>query len=382
LQALYDADQKQIQIELLEKDKILQKDELKIQQLFIYSSVGALLSAVAFAIMLYRNNIRKQKVNQLLENQNKEIESQNIELAQQTEELLAQQEVVASQNQQLQQKQHELEVRNQEIVHKNNAISASINYAKRIQQAMLPFEEKFKEFFGDENYFIFYQPRDIVSGDFYFLEKLGSKIFIAVADCTGHGVPGAFMSMIGNQILYETIIKNEIQEPHLILNRLHIEIHRVLKQKETQTNDGMDIALIVIDRIQKTLEYAGAKNPLYVIQNQEFKEIKGNKFPIGGEQQGEYRNFDKHYIDLTTSSLHLYLTTDGYADQFGGENRKKYTTKRFKELLFQQHLKKMSAQKEYLEREINNWLITGKESQTDDITVVALKVESSIWQSV
>ncbi len=206
----------------------------------------------------------------------------------------------------LQEANHNLEQkvadRTAELRKKNDNIIASITYAKRIQTAILPFEERIGKSLGKDNFFVFFQPKDIVSGDFYWLEEIQRSDasgqtetinFVAVADCTGHGVPGAFMSMIGNQLLYEIIIKNHIYSPCLILNSLHKEVHRVLRQKETQTNDGMDMAILAFQKNKNItkLEYAGAMNPLYYVQNNEFVEIKATKRSIGGSQLEEERFF-------------------------------------------------------------------------------------------
>lgn len=250
-------------------------------------------------------------------------------------------------------------------------LSDSIHYAQRIQKAILPTEEKFKRVLP--NSFVFFKPRDVVSGDFYFLEEIENKIIITAIDCTGHGVPGAFMSLIGNDILTEIIINQKITEANKILERLHLGVRFLLKQKETDNRDGMDMALLVIDRENKTAEFAGAKNPLVYIQNNELKLIKGDKMPIGGEQREKERIFTKHEISLEKES-YFYLFSDGIQDQFGGENNKKFTPKRLRNLLLENHQKPMQAQKEILKQSVETWQEEGGEKQIDDMLLIGVRV--------
>lgn len=296
--------------------------------------------------------------------------------------------------------------KNGELEHKNKQIMASINYAKRIQNAILPFEEKFVRAFGKDNFFVLFKPKDIVSGDFYWFEEIHRSDpagltetlnFLAVADCTGHGVSGAFMSMIANQILHETIVKNQIYAPNLVLKHLHKEVLRVLRQKETNTNDGLDICLIVIsknsDGFMNKIEYSGAMNPLFYVQNNELIEIKATKKAIGGHQSEDERLFEMHEISLQSLEdrgegisnsfplsskpsplTTIYLCTDGYQDQFGGLENRKFMVKNLKNLLLEISEQAMSEQKQILENRLNDWILAGKEEQIDDITIFGIKV--------
>ena len=255
------------------------------------------------------------------------------------------------------------------IEEKNKDITDSINYAKRIQEAILPEQNLLSKIFNDS--FVLFKPKDIVSGDFYwFAEHKGKKI-VAVADCTGHGVPGALMSMIGSNILNKLVIENGITQPDLILNMLNDEVRTALKQKESnsETRDGMDILLISIDG--NTLEYAGAQRPLWLVDNNSLQEIKADKFAIGGIQQEQKRIFTKHVLTLQKDNA-LYLSSDGFADQFGGESGKKLMTKNFKELLLSVQNKSMTEQKDFLESTIENW--KGSREQIDDILVIGIKI--------
>jgi serine phosphatase RsbU (regulator of sigma subunit) len=281
-----------------------------------------------------------------------------------------------------------LEVAYKELEKKNDDITSSINYAKRIQSAILPLPEKMDSLLDD--YFIYFKPRDIVSGDFYWIEKIergfttasdgskvrGDKIILAVADCTGHGVPGAFMSLIGHSTLNETLANMRGRcDVETILNELHLSIRKILKQKETGTNDGMDIALCVIDKELDYIEYSGAKNPLYFVQNGEFFEIKADKNPIGGHQFEEKRSFTKHTVMLSPSSPTMfYIFSDGYQDQFGGKARKKFMVGQFKKLLHQISSLPCKEQKNTLSQIFINWMEEGGEHQIDDVLVLGVRL--------
>jgi serine phosphatase RsbU (regulator of sigma subunit)/ligand-binding sensor domain-containing protein len=262
---------------------------------------------------------------------------------------------------------------------KNKDITDSINYAQRIQQAILPLPEDFSKVFPES--FIYFQPRDIVSGDFYWFYKSKREdknwVYMAAADCTGHGVPGAFMSMIGNTLLNEILNEKQIYETDQILNQLHIEVRAALKQDTTQntTNDGMDIALCRIDLDTLELQYAGANRALYLFKNTsngiEFIDIKPNKFPIGGYQAETIRSFTAHVIQLTKNDT-FYIFSDGYADQFGGVSNKKFMVKRLQnELTAMQNLP-MNNQKYLVQKLVMDW--KGEAEQVDDILMIGVRV--------
>jgi serine phosphatase RsbU (regulator of sigma subunit) len=342
---------------------------------------------------------------QILENQKVELEKQ---VSERTLELKESNEELAQTNVTLNHAFHEIEKKNEDI-------TASINAALRIQNAMLPVPARFESAFGKENYFVLFKPRDIVSGDFYFLEEAtfplleggggGEKIVLVCADCTGHGVPGAFMSMIGNQILTEIVGKEQITEPDKILNLLNKEINKVLKQNENQGREGMDVAVVTFTKKTNLVgfgnpqgfdkvEYAGAMNPIYYVQNGELKEIKADKKPIGGIQEESERIFTKHEIQLAINNEQLsieqppqtisnqskqfqtilYLCSDGFQDQFGGAQGKKFMVKRFRELLFSIHHLPMHEQKQILDNTIEQWMAEGNEKQIDDILVMGMRV--------
>jgi transcriptional regulator with GAF, ATPase, and Fis domain len=263
-------------------------------------------------------------------------------------------------------------VKQKEIIEeKNKHITDSIIYAKRIQQAILPPEEVFVNYL--KNSFVLYKPKDIVSGDFYWIERKENKILFAVVDCTGHGVPGAFMSIIGYNGLNQIVNEYNISKPSEILNELNKNISRSLKQREDESKirDGMDLSICCIDLENNTLEYAGANNPIFIVRNNKVIEIKADKHPIGnfvGETEFRFTN-----KELTLfKDDRLYLFSDGYADQFGGPRGKKMKYTRFRDLLLEHHEKPMKIQKELLDFVFEEW--RGDLEQIDDVCVIGLKV--------
>lgn len=253
---------------------------------------------------------------------------------------------------------------------KNKDITDSINYAKRIQQAKLP---KKADIYSElSNCFVLFKPKDIVSGDFYFFQKKNKSIFIAAADCTGHGVPGAFMSMIGSGKLDDAVAYSSNTSD--ILRHLNIGIKNSLRQSESNesTRDGMDIAICSIDIENNTVNYAGANRPFWLIRKNELEleEIKATKKAIGGFTE-DIQHFDSHELLLEKGDT-FYISTDGYADQFGGEFGKKLMTKRFKEILVKIQDKSMTEQHQYLDTYVEEWK-AGAE-QVDDILIIGVRL--------
>ncbi|WP_448520386.1 GAF domain-containing SpoIIE family protein phosphatase [Rhodoflexus sp.] len=265
-----------------------------------------------------------------------------------------------------------IEAQNEDIRRTNDKMTASINYARRIQQAMLPDRVAIQKELKDS--FILFRPRDIVSGDFYWFLKKEGKIFIAAVDCTGHGVPGAFMSMIGNDFLNEIVSLLNVESPELILDTLHSHVRRALKQAATDNRDGMDIALCVIDQQRQVLEYAGAKNPLIYIRHDQpevVHHIKGDKVPIGGMQKEKNRRFTKHTIPLKVPTS-FYIFTDGMQDQFGGAQGSKYSISRLKRFFADNCQLSMEHQRRELRSELMEWM--QNERQIDDILVIGFRL--------
>lgn len=304
-----------------------------------------------------------------VEERTKQLQEAYEELQASEEELRQNSEILAYTNANLRAAQDELRLAFEQIDQKNKDITSSINYASRIQSALLPLEDEIQNYLSE--YFILFRPRDIVSGDIYWFGKAGGKLFLSAIDCTGHGVPGAFMSMIADSILHQLIVEKGIYSADVILNEMHKSIRKALKQDISENKDGMDLAFCVIDREKKTLEFAGAHNPLIVIQNGELKIIKGNNFSIGGFQHEENRVFDKNIIDLSIPTT-FYIFTDGYQDQFGGEDKRKFLPSRFRELLLEICDKPIKEQRQLMEQALESWM--GDQKQIDDILVIGVKV--------
>ncbi len=251
------------------------------------------------------------------------------------------------------------------IEQKNKSITDSIHYAKRIQNAILPTEQYMKETMPEV--FIYYRPRDIVSGDFYWYNHHNGKSFIAAVDCTGHGVPGAFMSMIGNTLLNKSVGEEDSVRPALILDEMKKEVIHSLQQGSNDSKDGMDIALCMVDHKNGILQYAGAFNPLYLVRNDELIIYKPNKMPVGIYPKMNEVTFVNHLIEIQKGDV-FYIFSDGYADQFGGEDNRKFSSLRFRELLLSIHRLPMNEQRDALGLALDNWKRQFK--QLDDILVI------------
>jgi serine phosphatase RsbU (regulator of sigma subunit) len=259
----------------------------------------------------------------------------------------------------------------EELSIKNKNITDSINYARRIQLAMIPSARYFKNIFPES--FIFFKPKDIVSGDFFWIAEKKDKVFVAAVDCTGHGVPGAFMSIIGIELLRKLIINQGLEEPSAILNELNKNFAEIFKDVENVTlRDGMDVAFCTIDRGTGILEFAGAFNPLYLIRENKITEIKGDRFSVGLEDyENGTQNFTNHHIQLLKDDM-IYIFTDGYSDQFGGPEGKKFKYRRFRHLLLNLHDLPVKEQQEQLERSMEEWM--GSSDQVDDILIIGMKI--------
>ncbi len=264
------------------------------------------------------------------------------------------------------------EIREQkEIVeHKNEEITASIKYAQRIQEALLPPSEILQE--ADIDHFILFKPRDIVSGDFYWFRKIGDLVVIVAADCTGHGVPGAFVSMLGMAFLNEISIEIKEVKANEILNSLRALVVKSLRQtgKQGESKDGMDIALYVIDRKNMTLQFAGANNPLVIIRNKEIIQVKADRMPIGYYLVMD--NFQNNEFDIQRGDM-LYTFSDGYQDQFGGENASKFMIKKLKQLMVEVCDWPLDEQKKFFDETIEQWK-GGKHEQIDDILLIGVRL--------
>lgn len=264
----------------------------------------------------------------------------------------------------------EIELQKEQLAVKNKNITDSINYAKRIQEALMPSEKAFKKILPES--FIFHQPKDIVSGDFFWVSERGNKVYVAAVDCTGHGVPGAFMSIIGFELFRKITHSQGVDDPSKILNILNHEFEEVFRDVDNITlRDGMDIAFCVIDKQTRILEFSGAVNPIYLIRDNKITEIRGSRFSVGLDDSFEEdQTFESKQIILQEDDV-IYLFSDGYADQFGGPEGKKFKYRRFRHLLLTIHQYPMEEQMRLLEERINRW--KGNAEQVDDILVIGFR---------
>ena len=342
----FEVAQKQIEVDLLSQKRRNQKF------INILAAV-ALLLIILLAIGLYRRYIFIKRTNVKISNQRDEIESQRDEVEAQRDLLKTHRDI---------------------LVHQKNEIVESINYAQRIQSAMLPPDSYFSELLND--YFILYKPRDIVSGDFYWIKQVKQYIVLVVADCTGHGVPGAFMSMLGMSNLNEIVQRREITQAKEILNELRKQIKHSLRQQGDRDDpkDGIDMALCVLDMENMKLQYAGANIPFYLIRDVRgkpvLKEIKADRMPLG-YYQSEDVSFVNHDLKLEKGDA-FYMFSDGFIDQKGGKEEKKFLSKNFKKLLLQIGDQPMPNQKDILEETLSDWM--GDTSLIDDILVIGVRV--------
>jgi len=336
MKSKYDLEKKENENKILQQENELGKAKLqqnKIVLVFVGIAVAFLL---AFAVFILRSNRQKQKANELL-------------LAQKTE----------------------IETQRDEIDIKNKHITDSIRYAQRIQQAILPPEAMINRYVPEG--FILFKPKDIVSGDFYWLDKIGDVLLFSAVDCTGHGVPGAFMSIVGSSILNQAVHEKNLIKPNEILNFLGAKIFETLQRHddENSVKDGMDLALCALNYETMILEFAGVHNPMYIIRNNEVLQFKPDKHPIGEPFNEEFASYENTEIPLQKNDI-IYVFSDGMVDQFGGPNRKKFLSKRFRETLLEIQTLSMTDQKNILNEVFEEW--RGDIEQYDDVCIIGIKV--------
>lgn len=268
-----------------------------------------------------------------------------------------------------------IEKQSEQIAEKNRRITDSINYASHIQQSILPKPDDLRRAFPDS--FVLYEPREVVSGDFYWFCEVGNKQVLAAVDCTGHGVPGAFMSLIGANLLHEIVLLRGITDPDSILAELHKGVRRLLRQEETRMQDGMDLGVCTIDRQTKIMKFAGAKMPMIYIQQGRLIEIKGGKKPVGGHWSvGETASaFHRRFVNLSIPTV-FYLFSDGYTDQFGGPDGRKFMRKRLRQLLLDIHQLSMAEQQRILRDTFHSWRQTKDYfyNQVDDVLLIGIRI--------
>ena len=357
------------------------KKNKRLKNIAIIGLVISLILAIWLVTSYYINLKRSRKLTIaleerriLLENQSTELKEKNDKILSANEELTVLNEAISKQNKQILEANEELTVLNEAINRQKDEILDSITYAKKIQAALLPPEQYFHEVLNDV--FILFKPRDIVSGDFYWIKQVKQFTILAAADCTGHGVPGAFMSMLGMSYLNEIVQRREITQANQVLNELRKQIRNSLRQhgQPEESKDGIDMALCVIDEKNNTLQYSGANNPLYLIRDKdgapELTEFKADRMPLG-YYQGRFNTFTNKDIQLEYGDV-FYLFSDGFIDQKGGRDNKKFMSKKFKDLLIRIHQEPLQEQQKILEKTLTDWM--GDNSQIDDILVIGVRV--------
>jgi serine phosphatase RsbU (regulator of sigma subunit) len=332
-QMKYSFDKRELEIEKeKEKKEIEHLAEVRKQKLMIYTSVSILLIVLLFSIFLYNRFRITRKQKAIIEDQKKQVELQK-----------------------------EL------VIEKNKEITDSINYAKRIQQAILPPSRLITKLLPES--FILYKPKDIVAGDFYWMEHIDNEIIFASADCTGHGVPGAMVSVVCHNALNRSVREFGLTDPGKILEKTRELVIETFQQSDQEVKDGMDISLCVYNSKTLTMKWAGANNPLWIIRNNELLEYKGDKQPVGKfEKAGP---FTTHIIELKNNDL-LYILTDGYADQFGGEKGKKFKYKPLQEIIVSNSSSSLEIQKQKLDSAFESW--KGSLEQVDDVCIIGVRI--------
>jgi serine phosphatase RsbU (regulator of sigma subunit) len=336
LEKQYDTEKKEKEIALLNKDKEMQSVLLSKQATQRNYLIGGCVLVLIIAGVSIAAFINKQKTSKLLSKQVNEINHQN-----------------------------------EIIKEKNKDITDSILYAKRLQEAVFPLTQRLNEYFAES--FVLFRPKDIVSGDFYWFEKVKDHTILIVGDCTGHGVPGAFMSILGHNLLNQIILEELTLNPADILSMLDKRVTNALNKKgdSQEYNDGMDICVCVINKKEKKLCYAGANRPLILKRGEQLLELKQNKFAIGGVRSAHFKEFKQHEMEYMENDV-LYMFSDGYCDQFGGPNGKKFKFKQLQELILANSSKPLNEQLNAISYSFESW--KGNLEQLDDVCVVGVKI--------
>jgi len=342
MSAKYETENKQKEIDLLNKDKELKDTEIKKRNILIYSVSAGFGLLIILSVIILRSNQQRKKANDLLAEQNAKIDTKNKEIT----------------------------IQKEIIEKKNKDTLSSINYAKRIQETILPADGLIKRHLPQS--FVFYRPKDVVSGDFYWFVEQNNILFYAIIDCTGHGVPGALMSMIANSLLNEIVKEKKITK---ILEELDKGISQQMKKSEESLkslDDGLDISVCVFDKQKNEIQFAGAHQSAYQISNNELKEFKGNVYSIGGffpaDMKKEWTN---NQIKIHPNDM-IYMASDGFQDQFSGEGNLKFSSQKMKELFLEISTLEIEKQKEKIVQTFFEW--KGNYKQIDDILVIGFRV--------
>ncbi|MBL4654703.1 MAG: SpoIIE family protein phosphatase, partial [Bacteroidia bacterium] len=345
MQAKYESEKKEKEIQMLTKDNELQvlqaqqqEDQIK-KQWFLILGIVFILGLLISLIYVVHSQLKfKKEANTELEQTNDQLEHINVELGK-----------------------------------KNKSIAESINYAQRIQETIMPTQKHLQEVFPES--FIFYKAKDVVSGDFPWVLSNENNFFAAAIDCTGHGVPGAMMSMIGYFLMNDIVGGRKIHDPAIILDYLHEGIIQTLRQEENlESKDGMDIALCAINKEKREVHYAGAHRSLLYLHNGEIEEIRGNRFPVGGLQysnRGKEIKFKSHKLQLEKGDS-IYFYSDGLIDQIGGPKGRRFQNNQVKEIILENIDKPMVELNSIINERFKKWM--GSENQLDDVIMMGIKV--------
>ncbi|WPP51614.1 tetratricopeptide repeat protein [Catalinimonas niigatensis] len=346
----YESDKKDKELLQYQQDKAIQELQANERKMVNYGLILGIILLSGLGMVLYSKYQLKNKANLELERQKEAIHIQKIKIEKQRDEIVS--------------KSKLLEESKQDI-------TDSIMYAKRIQLSLLPEKDQLKHLFPDS--LVFFRPKDIVSGDFYWIHETGDKVVVAVLDCTGHGVPGAFMTVLSNSILNELVLENCVNTPNVILSVMDTKIREALHQHqgdEDANSDGLDMAVCIIDRKTSELSYSGAQMPMYVTHHGSLIQLKPNRFSLGGSFFSD-KNFSNQCIKLNRGDM-LYMATDGFQDQFGGPKDKKFMRSNFKALLENIHLEPVSKQGIIIQEAFENW--KSEQIQTDDVLVMGIRI--------
>jgi serine phosphatase RsbU (regulator of sigma subunit) len=341
---------------------------IKNQQTLTKLLIGLLIILIIVIILILRQRNINKKQNRLLQRQNNQIRTKNDELQEANNKLTKQKEEIEAQRDEILKQRNQLEKQYELIETKSWEISNSFQYASHIQSTILPNQEELSSYFQD--YFILIRPKNMVSGDFYWFTKKEEKIIVAAADCTGHGVAGGLMSMLGVNLLHEIVKDKHIVSPDQILNELRRLVISALEQEEHDSViSGMDMALITYTPEDNLLEFAGANNPLYIIRDDKLSEYAPDKMPLSLYSRMD--GFSKHLIEVKKGDQ-IYLFSDGFTDQFGGEHQKKFKFRPFRKLIVENNHKQMEEQKSILNNTFEAW--KGDLEQVDDVLVMGIKL--------
>lgn len=364
LEEQYETEKKDKQIELMRKDQELRQSEIKRKNQVLIGAFCGLGLVLFLSGFLYRSVRQKNRANKRLEEQQLLVRQKNAVLEEQKEKM-------QKQSENLQEANIAITKQRDDIEQKNRYITKGIRSAERIQQALISSEERLRTCFPES--FVIFKPRDIVSGDFMWLgeNQENSTTVLVVADCTGHGVSGALMTILGANLLEEIVNAKKIDSPSEILYELDRKIWEVTHRESRRVNDGMDVSILTFNRSDKQILFSGAKNPLFHFRKGVFTQTKGSKFPVGGKRFKQEKVFSNTVINAEEGDR-FFMFSDGFKDQFGGLGDRKFMARRFREMIVENHRLSFEAQKTLYEETLCAW--QGKKPQTDDILFVGLEV--------